>query len=238
MGESEERMALDGGALDVVDADPSAVSPRRSEEGCVAGGARVRAKDRRVVRTKAAIRDALKRLLAEHDFSSITISAIAREANIDRKTFYLHYPSVDAVLDEYFRDRAYEMMRRMRADVEAHGGVLSVEILYKELSAGIAEDFEQSKLALAHVPYDLVLDKVESALTEALIADAHLGLAQMGPYLGYCVSFFAAGLVAVYRRWVLADSEIPLEALAEVTSAAMLEGVNGVVRASRAGEAS
>ena len=54
--------------------------------------------DRRIVRTRKAINTALDKLLSENDVSKITVSAIAREADIDRKTFYLHYPSIDSLL--------------------------------------------------------------------------------------------------------------------------------------------
>ncbi len=55
--------------------------------------------DRRVVRTRKAILAAFEKLLEKKDLSEITISSIAREADIDRKTFYLHFGSIDGLLD-------------------------------------------------------------------------------------------------------------------------------------------
>lgn len=47
--------------------------------------------DRRIVRTKLAIRNALIFLIKEKGFDAILVSDIADRANINRGTFYLHY---------------------------------------------------------------------------------------------------------------------------------------------------
>ena len=52
--------------------------------------------DRRIVRSRNAILSAFERLLMEKPLADITVSAIAREANVDRKTFYVHFGTVTA----------------------------------------------------------------------------------------------------------------------------------------------
>ena len=82
-----------------------AQATRRGERGPAAkrGG---RAQDRRVARTKAAVHAAVLKLVQERAFDKVTVAAVAREADIDRKTFYLHYASVDDVVDEIVREEA------------------------------------------------------------------------------------------------------------------------------------
>lgn len=55
--------------------------------------------DRRIIRSRNAILSAFERLLMEKPLADITVSAIAREANVDRKTFYVHFGTVDGLLD-------------------------------------------------------------------------------------------------------------------------------------------
>lgn len=55
--------------------------------------------DRRVIRTRSAIRKAFTDLLAETAYNKITITALAKRADVDRKTFYTHYSSVDNLLE-------------------------------------------------------------------------------------------------------------------------------------------
>lgn len=47
--------------------------------------------DRRITRTKQAIRAALVSIISEKGFEALTISDIVERANINRGTFYLHY---------------------------------------------------------------------------------------------------------------------------------------------------
>ena len=49
---------------------------------------------------RKAIREAFFKLMENQDYHKITIASVAREADIDRKTFYLHYRSVSDLVDE------------------------------------------------------------------------------------------------------------------------------------------
>lgn len=51
--------------------------------------------DRRIIKTRKEIINAFNTLLNEKSFSKITIAELAKKANINRGTFYLHY------LDKY-----------------------------------------------------------------------------------------------------------------------------------------
>lgn len=64
----------------------------------------VRAPDRRSVRTRAALRDALLTLMTERDWEDISVQDVCAHADIARSTFYLHYASKDALLQGGFRD--------------------------------------------------------------------------------------------------------------------------------------
>ena len=63
-----------------------------------------RSVDRRVIKTKRAIKNAFARLLTEKDINEITISDIAAVADINRKTFYNYYSGVHEVIDEIEND--------------------------------------------------------------------------------------------------------------------------------------
>jgi AcrR family transcriptional regulator len=56
--------------------------------------------DRRVIKTKRAIRNALATLLTQKDYNDITIKDIADTADINRKTFYNYYRGVYQVVEE------------------------------------------------------------------------------------------------------------------------------------------
>ncbi|OGO38158.1 MAG: hypothetical protein A2W35_15905 [Chloroflexi bacterium RBG_16_57_11] len=56
--------------------------------------------DRRITRTKLAIRNALVSLIEEKGFDDLSVSEIAIKANINRGTFYLHYKDKFDLLEQ------------------------------------------------------------------------------------------------------------------------------------------
>ena len=56
--------------------------------------------DKRVIKTKAIIRDAYVQLLKEHKPAKITVKSLCDKAYVSRKTFYSHYDTIDDVLLE------------------------------------------------------------------------------------------------------------------------------------------
>lgn len=58
--------------------------------------------DRRVARTRLALRDAMLALLPTSGWDDLSIQAICEQANVGRSTFYLHYQGKDDLLSDSF----------------------------------------------------------------------------------------------------------------------------------------
>ena len=56
--------------------------------------------DRRQIKTKKAIIAAFITLLQQKNISKITITELSKLADIDRKTFYLHYNSIEELYND------------------------------------------------------------------------------------------------------------------------------------------
>jgi AcrR family transcriptional regulator len=65
-------------------------------------------KDRRIIRTKQVIRDALVALIEEKGFDALTVKDITNKANINRGTFYLHYHDKFDLLEQTVDEIAEE----------------------------------------------------------------------------------------------------------------------------------
>ena len=70
--------------------------------------------DLRVRRTLRNIREAFYELILEEDFHQISITELTKRADINRKTFYLHYNSLDDLVDELER----EMGEKLRLNLK------------------------------------------------------------------------------------------------------------------------
>ncbi|WIN00318.1 TetR/AcrR family transcriptional regulator [Actinoplanes oblitus] len=74
--------------------------------------------DRRVRRTRAALRDALLSLMAERGYEAVTVHEIIDRADVGRSTFYNHYTDKDELL----HDTLGELQSILAAPAKPVGG--------------------------------------------------------------------------------------------------------------------
>ena len=65
--------------------------------------------DARYIRTHEALQDAFKRLIIDSDPRKINVSSITQAANVNRRTFYLHFETVDEMFDELAAELARDL---------------------------------------------------------------------------------------------------------------------------------
>lgn len=63
-----------------------------------------KAADRRVLRTRQALRDALVALLLERGWDALTVQDVCERANVGRSTFYVHFADKEELLISGFAD--------------------------------------------------------------------------------------------------------------------------------------
>lgn len=69
--------------------------------------------DRRIQRTRQALRKALLELIKEKGYDSISVEEITQRANLGRATFYLHYKDKEDLLIDEFSELANERVRTL-----------------------------------------------------------------------------------------------------------------------------
>lgn len=197
-------------------------------------------KDKRVARTEKAIRAAFFKLLEDVDYEKISVSALAREAGVDRKTFYLHYKSIDALADELLRERARLLTRALIDGLHARerGSVvepLKIAELFSAMWGELSQDGPRMRSQMRHLPIEMVLDRLPDMLAEAFIEDGRLaGEIPVGMpkcYERLCAAFVGAGMIALFRRWLLDEpEEASLESVAKLSEALVFDGLHGVAQ--------
>ena len=76
--------------------------------------------DRRVLKTRTALRDAMLDLMALRGWDEMTIQEICDRANVGRSTFYVHYQSKDDLLSEGL-NALRDMIAAQAADARPSG---------------------------------------------------------------------------------------------------------------------
>jgi len=67
--------------------------------------------DRRIQRTRQALRNALLEIIKENKYDSISVEEITQHANLGRATFYLHYKDKEDLLVDVFNEIVNERAR-------------------------------------------------------------------------------------------------------------------------------
>ena len=64
--------------------------------------------DLRVWRTKKVLKDTFKDILLKENFEAITVKELCEKSMINRRTFYLHYDSIDDLMKDVLNDMSIE----------------------------------------------------------------------------------------------------------------------------------
>ena len=171
--------------------------------------------DKRVVKTRRAIRKALVTLLRDREMEDITVVLLAETAQVNRKTFYAHYDKVEDVgwdlIDEFVAQIAV-YLEGARAQKNLVTAATSVQLLgqayplYPELFRAI---FTAPNYAFLSQNIQLIMKR------EIM---RYLQLPRRSPKHSHVISFVIGGLFGAYRDWFASGQKMPLSELTELLS--------------------
>lgn len=183
--------------------------------------------DRRVQKTKTAIQGAYFELLREKNTSRVTVAELARRANIDRKTFYLHYESTEDILREFSRDKIQELLFLLERD-DFFERPFDIAGLFGALNLLIEEHLDFYRYAAGNENWNFFWAQVQEILIgtmrEVYAGEVELTAEEFTIYARYT----ASGVLAAYRSWLKGEIPVSIEELAHVTGRAAFLGIQSV----------
>ena len=124
-------------------------------------------RDRRVSKTKRSIQNAYLDLLRQKGTEKITISDIAREADIDRKTFYLHYDSTEDIIREYAEEKTRELLKRLT--IKSFFSLsFDRRIFAKEVNSMLAEHLDFCRMVAGNPSLGFFWNEVQDVTVEII----------------------------------------------------------------------
>lgn len=178
--------------------------------------------DRRVRRSRRAIIEAFERLIMSYELDEITVSALAREADVDRKTFYQHFGTIDGLLDAIADQTVSEILDEVEeavGDGGPSGDRARLHAFFDALMRNLSEDLILEQRYYEHIPSELLFECLSRPLMRQIVDRGLVSGTLTGDDLEMLLSFGLGGLFSLYRWWFLSDRSIPLE---EVTRRAGL----------------
>lgn len=166
-------------------------------------------KDKRYVQTHSRIRQTFERLILDHPYGEITVSMLVQEIGINRKTFYLHYESLDILLDELVNDIAEEIVAYM----EGQELLFSGEAIEAYLQM-LAQNLPLHKRLICAPEYYFVFQRVCETVVRKRVVGASETFALDGFRLRAATEAISMVTMQTYRRWLLEEMPIPARELA------------------------
>ena len=189
-------------------------------------------KDKRARRSDAAIRKAFYELLVERDYDKITVTELARRADIDRKTFYLHYASIDDLSDALMHEEVSQLADKVRASITKSGEAIDIHQLYETIGIETIEMIGNRAGVLKYAQLEGVLTRLKPVVVETIISEDLLGLSEvLGEHWKMVESSFMAGIFELYLQWYEGNSELELKELAKIAVAIVTGGVAALTKA-------
>lgn len=168
--------------------------------------------DRRVVKTKRAIRSAMLSLMSEKDIDEISVKDIADLADINRKTFYNYYTGVFQLVDD-IENEIVDYFAGLIKTTDFEKALADPSIVFDTLYETVRKHIGFVDALFCSRRNASLAGKVISKLIE-MTSDA--AVAQFGSdpaRTETIVRFIFAGEIAVYQSWYHSEQKMPLKEL-------------------------
>ena len=185
--------------------------------------------DRRVIRTKKAIRNAFAQLLSVKELDDITVKDIAELADINRKTFYNYYSGVHMILEETENEIVEDFEAAIR-DLPPDKLVREPYLLFSRLSAIINADIDFYEPLMKVNRSSSLIAKVSEMLKQK-VRESYAAFSRVGEEtFNIMVDFTFSGLFSVYQSWFNSERRQSLGEISRTLSTLCFEGINGLKR--------
>ena len=181
--------------------------------------------DRRTLRSRQQLMDALSKLLKEKDFDDISIREISDEANLTRATFYLHHSDKSSLLQAMTAARFGDMLeKRGIASLKCAAG-------FKAIALGVCEYLAKASSCpsgLSRMPLERsVIPVIEGIFREG--GKDHRLAPDVDPDI--FATTMAWAIFGAANRWAQTSDRMPAEQMAEVIDSVLKRFLRGAAAA-------
>lgn len=184
-----------------------------------------RKEDRRVKRTKTAIKHSLLNLLSQKSIDKVTIKELSDMANCDRKTIYNYYDSVYEILD----DIELELVAKVEESIEQIDAYKHIEDkqpieMFEELAKIIIANSDLMTYMVRLGKKSRLNDKIITLIKGKIV---NLLKTNLSGELDYeeLATFITAGYISVFEEWLLNNKSEDLVQITKRLGVVMISGL-------------
>ena len=181
--------------------------------------------DLRVQKTKKVLKNTFKEMFLNMNLEEITVKSLCEKSMINRRTFYLHYNSIDDIMSEIMEDMSNEFLRY--TDGYDH---------FKEIDRIVKDYFEftnnnplYEKLN-NNTEFDYIRNQINTKVVNN--ADGHFdSVKNFDNYkLNMTRIFLNSTTVAMYRYWYANKNNLSMDEAIKYTTKLIKNGLNDITK--------
>lgn len=188
-----------------------------------------RKEDKRSIKSRNALKAAFKEMVLTQDMSRIVIKELAEKADVNRKTFYLHYADINDVLEDVEND-LLDDIRSIIGKFDYKAIVFDPYPLLLAISDGVSgENDDFNKLLFSSTISNNLIDKIKNLFKQAF-KDTFEQIMSDSAGTEIVLTFVVSGVVDAYRAWYLSDRVIGLKQVAHELAEVISKGLGDVIK--------
>ena len=182
--------------------------------------------DLRVKKTREAIRSTFKEMICEMDYDQITIKELTQRAQINRKTFYLHYASLEDLLNVLQEEIAGNFIQR-KISYRSMKDLRDLIRLFFEYAVNMPYLNERLMCSGSYRP---VWEKINQQIMTQRRKENRgaFGLDEYAENLVF--AYYGANSTLLYQQWVADGKKLPVEELIDLATKLICQGMSSVVK--------
>lgn len=173
--------------------------------------------DRRVRKTKAALRHGLAVLTKKKSIKEITVKELVEEVDINRSTFYLHYTDIYSMVSELER----ELLTEFKHAIDLYPPTSSEEEMCRffEHIYNILSDNREICIALVSENGDIsFIRQVEDFVAERIKKIFESGMVKNVYDVRYVFDFCISGGMGLFKHWLTDENALEPAHMAKITT--------------------
>ena len=181
--------------------------------------------DLRVLKTEQAIKQNFKDMLMEMPFEKISIKELCDRAMIGRRTFYMHYLSLEDVLEEFQEEQTTEYFER----IKDFDHIKDVDKLIKVFFEFAEEKGEFYEKIHCNSNYDYIHKKQTNKIS-IKSQDNFQSIRKFDePKQNIILTYITSSISGIYTEWVNSGKIIPLEEIIDLATTLIKSGIDKIL---------
>lgn len=182
--------------------------------------------DLRFIKTRNAIQSAFREMICEMDYKDITIKELTARALVNRKTFYLHYKTLDDLLEE-LQDDIVDNFVSQKVSYSSREDIRKSIRFFFEYAAGMPELNER---LICSGSYASIGENINRQIMEQRKETNKFAFSADELEDNLVFAYFSTNSIILYRQWVADGKKMPVEQLIQTATQLISEGLDSYVK--------